>query len=169
MAIVMKEIKPAKLNDQAMWYELQAAIVKVADEMEEDFDKTVETWEHSVKFEKLTDVSGTMSALVATDDEIYGYVDKGTRPHKIRPKKQGGRLRFQWAGPGSYHAKTTPNVIGSQSGGASGNMVAFPEVNHPGTKARNFDQIIARKWQPRFKRRMEDAMKRAAQASGHKV
>ena len=169
MALVFKEIKPEKLNDAAMWYELQAAILKVADEMEDDFKKTTETWEHPVKFEKITDVSENMSILVGTDDEIYGYVDKGTRPHKIYPKRQGGKLYFKWGGSGSYRAKTTPNVIGSQGGGSSGDMVAFPYVNHPGTKARNFDKIIQKKWQVRFKRRMEDAMKRAAEKSGHKI
>jgi len=167
MAIVLKEIKASKLNDAAMWHEFQTAILKIADEMEEDFEKTTDTWEHSVKFEKLTDVSENMSAMVATDDEIYGYVDKGTRPHAIFPKKPGGKLRFQWAGPGSYRAKTTVNVIGSQAGGSSGDMVVFPYVKHPGTKARNFDTIIMKKWQPKFKRRMEEAMKRAAQKSGH--
>jgi hypothetical protein len=169
MALVLKEIKASKLNEAAMWYELQAAIEKVADDIQDDFEKTTETWEHPVKFEKITDVSGNLSALVGTDDEIYGYVDKGTRAHRIYPKRPGGRLAFAWAGPGSYSAKTTPNVIGSQGGGASGDMVAFPYVNHPGTKARNFDKIIMKKWQPRFTRRMQDAMKRAAEKSGHKI
>jgi hypothetical protein len=164
--IVIKQIKAAKLRSAAMWYELQAAVEKVGKEIQADFEKTTATWEHQPKFEVETDVSENLAAMVSTDDKIFGYVDEGTRPHVIRAKN-GKRLAFQWAGPGSYRAKTSPGVIGSTAGGPSGEMVYPVEVHHPGTKARHFDKMIRQKWEPRFKQRMEYAMRKAAKASGH--
>jgi hypothetical protein len=38
---------------------------------------------------------------------------------------------------------------------------------HPGTKARNFDKLIAAKWQRQFKREMEAVMREVRTASGH--
>lgn len=172
MAIVVKEIKPKKLNDAAMKKVLIAGMRDVSKDMEKEFKKTTRTWKHKVKFERLEEISpdlGKVEVAVLTDDEIYGYVDQGTEPHIIAPKKAGGRLSFKWAGPGSYKAKTSPRVIGSTSGGASGNRVSLPYVFHPGTEAREFDVTIAEYMQPRFKRRMEAAMKEAARVSGHKA
>ena len=166
MAIVIKHIKPKLLNSAAMWYELQSAVEKIGPEIQKDFELTTATWKDKPEFEILTDVGADISVMVSTDDEIYGYVDKGTRPHIIRAKN-GKRLAFQWAGPGSYRAKTSPGVLGSTSGGPSGDMTYPKEVHHPGTKARNFDKIIQKKWQSRFRQRMEYAMKKVARASGH--
>ena len=108
--------------------------------------------------------------MVDTSDEIYGYVNDGTPPHPI-PKvpKISGSLAFQWGGKGSYKAKTAPRVIGSTGGGPTGPMVFPKQVQHPGTKARNFDDEIQKKWTPKFKRHMEKAMRDAARASGHAI
>lgn len=169
MAIVVKQIKPARLKVDAMRLELLNPMRDIGKEIKDDFELTTASWTHKPAFEvvrAIASVGGTVEVMVATDDEVYTYVDKGTRPHIIRAKN-GKRLAFQWAGPGSYRAKTAPGVLGSTSGGASGEMVYPMVVHHPGTKARNFDVIIQKKWQPRFKQRMEYAMKKVAKASGH--
>jgi len=105
---------------------------------------------------------------VFTDNEIYGYVNDGTRPHPIFPKKAKA-LAFQWGGKGSYTPKTTPRVIGSRAGGPSGPTVYRPYVQHPGTKGRHFDEEIEKLMQPRFKRAMEKAMSDARKKSGHAI
>lgn len=53
---------------------------------------------------------------IGTDVFYAAYVNDGTRPHVIRPKRRGGRLRF--------------NV--------GGRVVYARVVNHPGTRARPF-------------------------------
>ena len=170
MTIVVKRIKPKRLKEDAMRLALLNPMRDFGKEIKKEFEETTKTWDHKVNFEILRSISskwGTVEVAVLTDDEIYGYVNEGTRPHIIRPKKRGGKLVFKWGGPGSYAAKTTPGVIGSTSGGQSGSTVAFPYVNHPGTKARNFSKIIKKKMEPRFKKKMEKAMAAAAIASGH--
>lgn len=103
-----------------------------------DFGVTVQTWSHKPKF-TITKKLG--ERVIKTTDEIYGYVDRGTRPHVIRAKR-GGVLAFK----GTYRAKSRPRSISSTSGGASGASVFAKAVRHPGTKARKFSETIAEKW-----------------------
>jgi hypothetical protein len=104
--------------------------------------------------------------------EVYAAMDtvadgiksdyEGTKEHIILPKN-AKRLRFQ----NTYTAKTVPGVIGSRSGGPSGDTVFSNGVIHPGTEARNFTKIIEKTWQSKFKRIMEKAISNAAKRSGH--
>lgn len=119
---------------------LESGLDAAAKGVQEDFRKTTSSWQHKPAFsvEKRTG-----ERIVSTNDEIYGYVDEGTRPHVIRPKR-GKVLAF--AG-GAYRAKTSPRVIGSTGGGSSGATVFSRGVQHPGTKAREFEQAIGEKWE----------------------
>ena len=103
------------------------------------FRKTTRTWWHQPEFEMMVQQTGNeLEIVVGTDDRIYGYVDRGTPPHIIRPKKPGYPLRFQ----SGYKSKTTPGVIGSKAGGPRGDFVRAMEVHHPGTKPRKFSEAI---------------------------
>lgn len=173
MAIVVKEIKPTKLREDALRLELLNEMRAVGRDIAKDFAKTVETWEgEKPKFEMLISLvqPGPTVVVEPTGSEEavkkYAYVTKGTKKHRIKAKK-GKSLAFAWAGPGSYKAKTKPRVIGSTPGGATGEAVFPKAVMHPGTEAREFDEEIQKIWQPRFKDRMEGAMRKAAKASGH--
>ena len=175
MTIVVKEIKPARFKSEAFTHAITAAANKAAKDIEKDFKATTKTWKHKPKFIKMVDTkTSPVQVLVATDDEIYGYVSGGTKPHPIYAGIYTGKsnkkaLSFRWGGKGSYRAKTRPGVIGSKGGGPSGPMVAFPYVQHPGTKARNFDKTIQKKWEPRFKRLIEQAMSIGSKNSGHSI
>ena len=178
-AIVIKEIKPQRFNDRAFKKAIQDAAKEAAKGMEKDFKKTTATWQHKVTFTKIVSVMPDVEILVGTDDQIYTYVNDGTGLYGPKKKKypifagiytgksNKKALSFQWGGPGSYRAKTSPGKIGSTAGGPSGPMVAFPYVEHPGIKPRKFDITIQEKWESRFKRQMEKAMSKAAKASGH--
>lgn len=165
MATLWKAIRPATLKKDAMRLALLNELRSVGRDIRADFEKTTETWEHKPKFEMLISLSQPgPTVLVDTNDAVYGYVSKGTRPHLIFPKRAKA-LRF----PGTYAAKTTPGVIASKPGGSRGAVVYSQGVAHPGTKARKFDEEIAKKWEKPFKRRMEAGMKKARQASGHAI
>ena len=56
------------------------------------------------------------SLTVGSDVEYAGFVNDGTRPHQIKPRRTGGVLRF---------------TVG-------GRVVYARVVNHPGTRARPF-------------------------------
>jgi hypothetical protein len=105
-----------------------------------DFRVTTQTWSHKPDFtiEKPSD----SERIVGTNDEIYGYVDDGTPRHTI-VAKAGGVLAF---GPGA-RAKTRPRVIGSGGGSKGGATVFTKRVQHPGTDAREFSEVIAEKWE----------------------
>lgn len=171
-SIKVKQIKPAKVNERAMEAAIRAMADDVANQMVDDFLSTTETWEHKVKFSPVVSYRFDKPEAfvgVFTTDEVFGYVNDGTKPHTIRPKGNYP-LRFQWGGKGSYSAKTKPKVIGSKPGGPSGPEVHLPVVHHPGIKkARKFDEVIQKKWTKPFKAAMQKALDDAARASGHGI
>ena len=164
--LVFKPIRPSKFKLKAFVAEFEKEAKATANDIELDFELTTATWEHQVDFEKLVDVDGPASVdiFVGTDDEIYGYVNDGTEEHIIEPKGPYP-LSFQ----SGYKAKTSPGKMTARTGGAFGPAVFAAWVLHPGTEARNFDEEIQKVWKPKFKRRMEKAMKRASDASGHAI
>lgn len=170
-AYQVKLIKPKTLNQKGMRLVFLNAVRKQATVIKKEFEKTTATWEKPIKFESIVGLRRTPPGpelLVFTDNEIYGYVNDGTRPHPIFPVRAKA-LAFQWGGKGSYTPKTTPRVIGSKTGGPSGPMVYRPYVQHPGTKGRHFDKEIEKLMRPRFKRAMEKAMSDARKKSGHAI
>lgn len=169
--IAMKAISPVKFRAGAFNDELFKALLETRDGFASDFDKTAATWKKKPEFEKeQSNGYSVMSAGYWTANEIYGYLTHGTKgPYPIpKPGNTSAKtLRFQWGGPGSYSAKTSPRRISSTTGGPSGPMVFRKRVMHPGIKAREFDETIAEKWTPEFARRMKNAMARATRKSGH--
>lgn len=164
MTILTKPIKPKKFKDDVFRKELLFAAGQTARDIKKDFEKTVKTWDNKPKFEIIVAVGPkSIDIFIGTDDEVYGYVDKGTKEHIIQPKKPGGTLAFQ----SQYKPKTIPNMIGSRSGGSSGETRFAKWVIHPGTKARNFSKIIKKKWARIYKRRIEKALRIANKNSGH--
>ena len=109
-----------------------------ADAVKKDFEKTTQGWQHSVTF---TIVKKGDDRIISTDDEVWGFVDEGTRSHLIVARR-ARVLRFAVGGT----PKTQPGRITSGSGSAGGAVVMRPRVNHPGTKARLFSQQIAKLW-----------------------
>jgi len=168
--VVFKEIHPKKLREDVFRVKFLSALHEMERDIKKDFQKTTATWKNKPEFESMISLqSPGPTVLVGTDDEIYNYVDKGTKPHTIRPKKRGGKLAFPWGGPGSYRAKTKPKTIASYPGGVTGDTTILPVVHHPGTEARQFSETIAKQWSKKFKARMEKALKEGVSASGHKV
>lgn len=131
------KVKASATNFAKIEKGVRAALDTAKDGVLDDFEATTQGWEHNVAFTATAERDGY---TVGTDDEIYGYVDQGTRPHVIVGAPV---LRFQ----SGYKPKTAPRVIGSGGGGATGGIVYTRRVNHPGTEAREFSQTIAEKWQ----------------------
>lgn len=135
------------------------AMISLAEDAKDDFEKTVESWKDKPEF--YID-ERPRSYAVVTDDEIYHFVDKGTRPHKI-PVGDLGFLAFR----GNYQAKTTPKVIASRPGGASGPyMYTTQTVDHPGTQAREFSKLIHAKWEKQVANRVREKLKQGIEAVG---
>lgn len=158
-------IVPKALNVKHVRSAITDELKNVAKEVDADFGKTYKTWRKSPNFQTVISSSGTKAEFrVTTTDEIYGYVDRGTVPHIIRPRRAKA-LAFNVGGM----PKTRTNVIGSSAGSAGSGPVFSKEVHHPGTKARDFEKGIAKIWRAKFGARMRKAIDAAAQKSGHGI
>ena len=116
-----------------------------------DFGVTTQTWRHKPTF---TIAREKLLRTISTLDPIYGYVNDGTQPHEIRPKKPGGRLAFGTP----FIPKTVPHIIASGPGGSGSNMVYTTVVNHPGNEAREFDKVIHAKWEKELPKILQSAI-----------
>jgi hypothetical protein len=133
------KVKGGLLSDpRSLSRVIENALTAAALGVKADFGVTTQTWQHRPRF---VIIRKTGERIVGTSDEVYGYVDHGTRAHVIRARSNKP-LAFKTG----YRAKTSPGKIGSSSGGASGSNVFARAVNHPGTKARKFSETIAKKW-----------------------
>lgn len=114
-----------------------------AEKVQEDFGKTVETWDTAVVFLISRPDLDTAEIKVAPGHpaQIYGYVDQGTKPHLIRARNVP-RLRI----PSFFTPKTIPGKLQSGEGGHSDSATFRREVHHPGIKARKFTKTIVKKW-----------------------
>ena len=135
---------------------VREVLSELSDDVKDDFNKTTQSWKRSPRFTKkeLTNAD-VIGFEVSTDNDIYRFVDKGTRAHMILP-----RNAMMLAFPAQYQAKTTPRVIGSQAGGSSGPSVFARGVHHPGTEARDFAETIAEKYQRIIAKTIEDRLRR---------
>lgn len=59
------------------------ALSETALAIQVDFNVITQTWTNRPKF---TIRQGKWERIIATDSEIFGYVDEGTRPHRIEPR-----------------------------------------------------------------------------------
>lgn len=138
-------------NTQAGHLQIKKSLDDLADEAKILFGKTTNTWNNQPAID--VDSIGNRR-IIRIEGKVYGYVDKGTPPHIIRPRR-ARVLSFR----SGYKAKTKPNVIGSTSGGARGKQVFSRIVHHPGTAARNFSVIIREKMQKRLENEAKKILK----------
>lgn len=103
----------------------QAKAIKV------DFDVTTQTWNHRPSF-KIASPSEFVREI-STDSDIYRYVSKGT---KVRYAVMTN----------PFVAKTVPLSIRSRKG-RGGVLFVSKKRRMPGIKARQFEIVIAKKWQ----------------------
>lgn len=139
----LKAIKP---NKPPSWSkDMAKGLVDTTNAMlntiKHDFERTTNGWRTDVKFtiQKAKTSANGITGSAGTDNKIYGYVNDGTRPHIIRPKRAKA-LRFR----SGYRPKTRFRTLISVSGaGAYGPYAYAQVVHHPGTKPREFDYTIA--------------------------
>ena len=170
MLVLTKTIKPKALKAKEMRLALLSAMGKMETVVKKDFQGTTKTWKHKPVFESLISLRQAAGPVlfVFTQDKIYGYVDKGTRPHEIWAGYYTGKSdKKTLAFPSAFTPKTTPGSLKSGPGSSGGDTVFTPYVEHPGTKPRDFTGQIKKLEEPKFKRAMEAAMKQARSVSGN--
>lgn len=140
MTLRLRALIPPKilLDAEALSRAIENTLDNVAKDIKVDFDVTTQTWNERPDF---TIEKREGYRFIGTDNEIYGYVNFGTRAHPIRPLGSGV-LRFQTG----FRPKTVVRQIKSNAGSHFGPFAAAREVMHPGTEARAFDEVIKEKW-----------------------
>lgn len=155
LGVGLKVIAPKRdiFNAERQVRAIENALSHNALAVKADFGVTTQTWSHQPAF---IIKEREFAREIFTEDEIYGYVSGGTRPHPIRARN-APMLAFQ----SGYKAKTRPRVIASRPGGKFGPTVFAEQVMHPGTEARGFDVEIATKWRKEWPRNLQRAISAA--------
>lgn len=165
--IKFRGVVPKKLDEGKMRLQLLNGLRLVRTQMLEGFHKTTKTWEHKVEFvgskPSLKEDLPTIS--VTTDDDIYTLVNEGSPRHYIPL----GHLDYPLFFHSEYGAKTAPGVIDSWEGGPGEKDTFADVVDHPGFPGRKFDEAIGVALQDFFFKTMEEAMQKAARASGYSL
>lgn len=115
-----------------------------------NLQKPTSTWQTKVAFQIRAIANGR---TISTANEIYGYVNSGTRPHIIRAKN----AKYLNFGPSS--PKTSPGSLDSGAGSRGPKDTFRRQVRHPGTDARDFDKAAAKIAEQEFPKRMQEAVK----------
>lgn len=156
VSIIIKPIIPkGKVPDleQLVKTELRREVVNVKRELA----LPTRRWKHKVTFyEKQPSGAQSSGVEIGTTDKAYGWVDKGTKPHTIRPKTAKA-LSFN----SQFRPKTKPDSLNSSAGRNAPPKVFAMVVRHPGTKARGFVKLVAKRSKVRFSANVDKAVRLA--------
>lgn len=165
----VKAIIPKEFNSEAVLRVLRGEMEKFAPHLVKEFEKTTAGWRgEKPKFTPvMKETSGEIRIQIRLAGpkkgrEKWNWINYGTKPHRITPRRAKA-LRFQTG----YSAGSKPGTTFTSRASKSGGWVSSQGVNHPGTEARGWKEIIVRENQPLFERWMSAAMRNAARASGH--
>lgn len=147
-------------HNAAFRSDLANRVKPVAERQVRRYKDVVANWERKPLF--VYEIVITKDGLTITIEAVgehamlWVWVDKGTKPHTINPKTEGGRLTFQ---TGSI-PKTVPGGYGGIAGN-SGKWVSVKQVKHPGTAARNFGKLFTRQFKRERKQAIDNSFRSA--------
>lgn len=141
---------------------------KVTPAMIKSHELIVANWKNKVTFSAEKSIRPDKIRIfvfpTGPNKQIWIYVDQGTKPHPIKPRKKP-LLIFSWGGPGSYIPKTKAKPARTVAGGGkvqNAQIVRSTGVDHPGSEAREFSRTIAEDIKPEFKKEIENAFRRTS-------
>lgn len=143
-------ILPKPLNVQVFDTEFEKAARESEAAIKKNFQDAVRLWRKPPVFRGYVRISGDKIYIsVGTADEIFKFVDQGTKPHIIRPKN-AKMLHWVDKGGEDHFAK---------------------EVNHPGFEGRHISDQIEEDWGSGglMAEHFEDHLRIAVKKSGHAV
>jgi len=108
-------------------------------------------WDENVTFKtklKLNPSHDEQYFEVYTDNKIYNWVNFGTEPHEIKPKKRRKKvsknnvtgITLAYPDPDDFIPKSDPNTLQANIGHYSDVMVFSRTVHHPGIEPRKFSE-----------------------------
>lgn len=153
--IKMKAIEAPLWSAKFVEREVKKAQHEFAKQAIKEHEEVTKYWETEVEFRAIEkyDVSREASVGIFTKSDVWRYVDKGTKPHIIRPKRKPV-LAFRTP----FSPKTTPRSLRTTRGYLGDTWVHAKEVHHPGTQPRQFSVMIGKKLTPVWARLMRAAI-----------
>lgn len=165
-----RKLAITQLNSIARKEIEQAIDKKIKPPLLKSHERIVANWKNKPDFQAKKvirpDSIGVYVFPTGENKMIWIYVDQGTRPHVILPKR-APRLRFKTG----YIPKTLARPARTVAGGgrATGDVVFAKRVNHPGSEGREFTKQIAKDIEPDFKNEIENAFRRTARLVNREV
>lgn len=159
VSLSVRSIKPKKgINPRVFLKAIEKQLRAEGKIVARLYKKTVRTWRRKPKFkvERPKMTKAGLSTFIYTTSDIYRYIDLGTKPRTIKPKR-GKYLSFKVGGK----AKTRPKVLGSSRGAKGTTWVRTKKVRRHRIKARRFSFEIKKRRQPKFSANMRRAAARA--------
>lgn len=125
-----------------------------------EFKSIVLNWKGKPKFiAKMANKGGDFVLSVrpvGKNAKKWNWVSRGTKgPYKIRAKN-AKTLAFKT----NYKPKTRPSGVFGGPGVATGPWRNPVEVTHPGIEPRLFEEVIAKRFAPMYRRRIENLIRR---------
>ena len=161
MVVTFRVLRPRRPPyAQEVMNQVAAEADRVAQEIKQEYEGTVKTWDEKPEFTITRDIDQDFVRVTVgatgPNAQLYAGVDKGTGRHLILPHGEYP-LTFR----SGYHRKTHVGSMESVPGGwRTGRWVRRGAVIHPGTKARGFTKRLAEKYQPGFAHRIYNAIRR---------
>ena len=150
-AIIPKTAPDTKIYENM----ISDALTKTGVELSKELLKPTKRWKKPVTMDvRINKRKGTVR--VSTKNKVYLWTNAGTRPRIIVPKK-AKRLVFR----SKFLSKTVPGSLMSRSGRRGGSLIFAKKVRHPGIRARNWHQIVAKKFRKRTQARFNIAIANA--------
>jgi len=133
------------------------AVLKMMREVVEGkrYSTSGDAWKHKVDFRAKFQIRGGDGVLYAyptgENKKYWIWTSRGTKPHPI-DAKNAPFLIFPYGGPGQAPKTRTPRGSGGSFGGPGVTKWAkVTHVDHPGTKARLFEEQIMKEYAPKFR------------------
>jgi hypothetical protein len=150
ITVVTKAIKrKSKLwDDRAFRKDIQKVNRDTSRSMLRDYKRLVALWNHPVIFQQLTESTREdIIVIVGTEDSIFGYLDEGTSVRRALMSED-------------FSPKTRPGSLRSRPG-QGGVVFISKDLALPGIEARDFTGQMKKKYEKKYKRGLEAAMRRA--------
>lgn len=157
-----KPITPKKkLDVNAMLNRMRKLVKEQTGHSNKQFGLTYRTWEHQPEF--VEDFEETSSQMIGSATTT----DKGSTSNPYPFIARGTSVRYATMSD-DFQPKSKPRVIGSSVG--RGNVLYINKARpRPGIEAREYEQEIAKREQPKFSARGKKALGDVVKVSGHSI
>lgn len=132
--------------------ETKKAMRKQQKDLIRELKSETSKWKKPAEYEAVETDDG---ATIVTDDDRVTWIDEGTAPHSITPK----RHRFLKFRPGDH---VRNEIARRQASVASQDVAVYAKtIHHPGIKPRNFIEKVMQRQEKDVMSAIEDAVEKA--------